>query len=84
MAPKTFVSKYKDTLQVIYGTAMIVALYFGLSNKIELFVQKEAADVKLLQYQIDELKGNKSAESKRFYDNNQYAVMPKETEIKNN
>lgn len=74
-AKKSFIIQYKDMIQVIYGTAMIVALYFGLSNKIELLSQKHSSDVKLLQYEIDELKENKSAEKKES-ENNKYALIP--------
>ncbi len=82
-AKKSFLEQHKDTLQVAYGTAMVVALYFGLSNKIELIVQQHNSDVTMLKYQIDELKSTKNSRAENVYSYDKYAVLPKETKINN-
>jgi len=80
----SFYSQYKDVIQVVYGTSVVVALYFGLSNKIDLIKQKHEDDFTMLQYQINELKYGRENRREKTYNNTDVALVPNEIRRKKN
>lgn len=74
----SFISQHKEIIQVVYGTAVVVALYFGLSTKIELLSQKHDSDMNMINYRITQLESKKtSQETNSTVYENKYAVLPK-------
>ena len=84
MASKTFLEQHKDTIQIIYGTAMVVALYFGLSTKIELLAQKHNDDQAMNNFRISALEAKRTSdtETKDRTNYEKYAVLPEKILIK--
>ena len=83
MIPKSLISQYKGTFQIIYVTSMLVALYFGLSTKIELLTQKHNSDMTMVNFRINALESNRTSNTDKIYDTRKYAVLPKEIKLNN-
>jgi len=80
---KSFFQQHKDTFQIVYGTAMLVALYFGLSTKLELLTQKHDSDMTMVNFRINALESNRTSNTDKIYDTRKYAVLPKEIKLNN-